>query len=300
MALWVADQNANRVRVVTPDGATVAVIGQAGGVPLASPVDVAIDPAGGKAWVLVLQAVEPGATTAAGYLLHAFDLATGAYVSSHVASGSALGQVTRGGGIAIGRAGIYVSDNYQGVVQIVTPTGAPVATIGTWGKAEGQLTNPMGLAVMANGDLAVANAPLSRIERFGGGAPLPTCAGDADCDLLSDAWESANGLDPNWAGDGMLDLDGDGLNNAQELAAGTKPNNPDTDGDGFSDSDELAAGFDPTRPGRPPRDGEAVVPGRDAAGAREALRGGVRAGDVRGGLDAEGRTGGDALRGRAR
>jgi hypothetical protein len=248
MTLWIAEMDTNRVRVVTPDGATVAVLAEAGGVRLTRPVDVAVDAATGKAWVLVLQAQDPSATTAAGMLLHAFDLATRAYLGSYVSSGGGLGQVTTGGGIVVGATRVYVSDVYQGVVQVLSPTGAPVATIGSWGNAVGQLTNPMGLAVMANGDVAVANTTLGKIERFGGGAPLPTCTGDQDCDLLPDTWETANGLDPAWAGDGLLNLDGDGLNNAEELAAGTSPNSADTDGDGWSDSDELASGFDPNNP----------------------------------------------------
>ncbi|HET8538412.1 MAG TPA: PKD domain-containing protein [Anaeromyxobacter sp.] len=250
MTLWVADQNADRVRVLTPDGATVAVLATVGGSPLKAPVDVAIDGASGKAFVAVLDPVKTDATD--GYLLHVFDLATRAHVGSYVPRGSSLGQVSRSGGITVGSAGVYVSDAYQGVVQVVSATGAGVATIGSWGRAEGQLTTPQGLAVLANGDLAVANKDLSRIERFGAGNPLPTCGTveqpDTDCDLLPDLWESTNGLNPSWAGDGLANLDGDGLNNAEELAAGTNPNAADTDGDGFSDSDELASGFDPRNP----------------------------------------------------
>src|SRR5436190_1922420 len=35
------------------------------------------------------------------------------------------------------------------------------------------------------------------------------------------------------------DVDGDGLTDAQEAAAGTNPNNPDTDGDGLKDGMEV-------------------------------------------------------------
>ena len=41
------------------------------------------------------------------------------------------------------------------------------------------------------------------------------------------------------------DLDGDGLTNAQELAAGTDPRNPDTDGDGMPDGWEVNHGLNP-------------------------------------------------------
>ncbi len=57
----------------------------------------------------------------------------------------------------------------------------------------------------------------------------------------------------------QVDSDGDGLTDAEELALGTDPLNPDTDGDGFSDGVEvhfakLGANLDPLRfdPGCPP------------------------------------------------
>jgi hypothetical protein len=40
---------------------------------------------------------------------------------------------------------------------------------------------------------------------------------------------------------GLLDADGDGLINSQEIALGTNPNNSDTDGDGLSDGQEVNA-----------------------------------------------------------
>lgn len=46
--------------------------------------------------------------------------------------------------------------------------------------------------------------------------------------------------------DADLDWDGDGLNNAEEAALGTDPNDTDTDNDGVSDSSEVAQGRNPT------------------------------------------------------
>ena len=43
------------------------------------------------------------------------------------------------------------------------------------------------------------------------------------------------------------DSDGDGIDNADEVAFGSDPFDADTDGDGFSDPEELEAGTDPTR-----------------------------------------------------
>ena len=46
---------------------------------------------------------------------------------------------------------------------------------------------------------------------------------DTDADLLPDAWESANGLNPNDNTDAGKDADGDGATNLDEYVAGTNP-----------------------------------------------------------------------------
>ncbi|HXH28330.1 MAG TPA: FG-GAP-like repeat-containing protein, partial [Candidatus Polarisedimenticolia bacterium] len=63
---------------------------------------------------------------------------------------------------------------------------------------------------------------------------------DTDGDGLADAWEIANGFDPNVPGEQTLDPDLDGIDNLAEQAAGTDPHVADTDGDGLSDGAELA------------------------------------------------------------
>lgn len=65
-------------------------------------------------------------------------------------------------------------------------------------------------------------------------------AGDADGDGLPDAYEVANGLNPNDPSDASLDLDGDGLTNLQEFQLGTNPRLADTDGDGIPDGVEVS------------------------------------------------------------
>jgi hypothetical protein len=52
-------------------------------------------------------------------------------------------------------------------------------------------------------------------------------------------------LEHKFQGDLSADSDGDGLTNAQELAAGTDPTNADADGDGISDGAEVASGMSP-------------------------------------------------------
>jgi hypothetical protein len=68
-----------------------------------------------------------------------------------------------------------------------------------------------------------------------------TNADDTDGDGIPNAYEIANGLNPN-VNDANLDLDKDGLSNLKEYQRGTKANNPDTDGDGLLDGVESDTG----------------------------------------------------------
>ncbi len=87
---------------------------------------------------------------------------------------------------------------------------------------------------------------------------------DSDGDGVPDAEELAAGTDPNSA-----DSDGDGLSDAEEKFLGTDPNNPDTDGDGISDGDEDAAG---TNPRNPDSDGDGLTDDREASLGTDPLR----------------------------
>ncbi len=67
---------------------------------------------------------------------------------------------------------------------------------------------------------------------------------DTDEDGLPDSWENTylGGLSEG----GLDDHDGDGFSNAEELAAGTRPDLSDTDGDGVDDNTEADNGWNPT------------------------------------------------------
>jgi hypothetical protein len=63
---------------------------------------------------------------------------------------------------------------------------------------------------------------------------------DADMDGLPDAWEIANGLDPNdGTGGGYTDTDGDTYSDLTEYQMGYDPQSVDADADGLKDNDEL-------------------------------------------------------------
>ncbi|HMB65533.1 MAG TPA: fibronectin type III domain-containing protein, partial [Patescibacteria group bacterium] len=46
----------------------------------------------------------------------------------------------------------------------------------------------------------------------------------------------------------VVDTDGDGLADGEEMEMGTDPNNPDSDGDGYLDGEEVDNGYDPLEP----------------------------------------------------
>ena len=84
---------------------------------------------------------------------------------------------------------------------------------------------------------------------------------DSDGDGISDAVETAVGLDPNDPTDAAEDLDGDGLTNLEEFLAGTDLQSPDTDGDGLTDREEVQdTGTDPLNPDT---DGDGMPDGVD-------------------------------------
>jgi hypothetical protein len=93
-----------------------------------------------------------------------------------------------------------------------------------------------------------------------------TLALDADLDGMGDAYEAANGLDPNLP-DALGDRDGDGLTNLQEHDGGSRANLADTDGDGLDDGEELRGGADGwvTDPTDPDTDGDGTPDGVDGS-----------------------------------
>jgi hypothetical protein len=90
-------------------------------------------------------------------------------------------------------------------------------------------------ALLASGiPSQVANGMSSAVKMIAGGgaaiAPAGSAGGDGPGGLV---------VDPTG------DDDGDGLNNEEEAALGTDPDEEDSDGDGMSDDDEFTAGTDP-------------------------------------------------------
>lgn len=84
---------------------------------------------------------------------------------------------------------------------------------------------------------------------------------DSDGDGISARLEAGAGLDPQNAGDALLDSDGDGLTNLEEMHSGTAFLVADTDADGLADSEEVTAKTDPLAADT---DGDGFPDGSDA------------------------------------
>ncbi len=69
---------------------------------------------------------------------------------------------------------------------------------------------------------------------------------DSDDDGMTDAFETAHGLNPNDASDAGLDPDMDDLTNVEEALWNTNPTMAHSDGDGVNDGEEVRRGYSPT------------------------------------------------------
>jgi hypothetical protein len=204
---------------------------------LGTPVDIAVDAAGGIVWVIRERATPGG-------MLFGLSAADGTRLKVIGVDGLGPAEVPGALGLSSPEE-IIVADNFSGKVVVVDSAGVTLQTVvvGPLGASW-----PAGLAFLRNGDLVVSDLYVGKLFRFGDGSPLPVCQGDADCDGMSDAFETANGLSSATPRDALLDKDGDGLLNGEEAALGTSPILVDTDGDGYSDSVEVATGKNPLDP----------------------------------------------------
>ncbi|TQV65581.1 PQQ-like beta-propeller repeat protein, partial [Exilibacterium tricleocarpae] len=99
--------------------------------------------------------------------------------------------------------------------------------------------------ITGSGGLARTPWPVGGHDIYGSGDQCRSKSGyysrtqDTDGDGAIDCWEFVYGLDPLNPNDGILDPDGDGLSNFEEILALTDNLKADTDGDGLSDGDEI-------------------------------------------------------------
>lgn len=120
---------------------------------------------------------------------------------------SVSGELIVPGGIAVDRAGrVFVSNDWgpEFGVKVYTSTGAFLTRIGGPGGANGQFTSPGALAFDARGDLYVADAGNSRVQKFG----EPSAAFSFDKEATTDSYNGTARLIANLPGVGELDVTG--------------------------------------------------------------------------------------------
>jgi len=176
-----------------------------------------------------------------------------------IQGGTQDGRVRYPSGIAVDAVGqLYVSDydpsgeGFPGRVQKFLAGGTFLERIGTSEPDSGSLNQNMGLDVMPDGTLLVANTfddeVLSRSMSAAWSALLAGGIVQRPRDVAADAWGNIIVTDGGNNRIVMLpatDSDADGLPDSMELLLGTNPLDPDSDGDGLSDGDEVRMGSSP-------------------------------------------------------
>ena len=129
----------------------------------------------------------------------------------------------------------------------VNASGQPAANFGlSTNDAEGAITF-VGGSRWGDAGAFPPNNDGGPEQRYGAGS-FKVASDDEDEDEMPDAWEIANGLDPEDAEDAGRDADNDGLNNLKEFQLGLDPNSDDTDEDGAKDGFEYDNDTDPNNP----------------------------------------------------
>ncbi|MBL8784341.1 MAG: hypothetical protein JNJ59_05525, partial [Deltaproteobacteria bacterium] len=139
------------------------------------------------------------------------------------------------------------------VVRVAGPAVTITDNVVTWTPTTAE-TIPAG---------GLVSLTLDVTERATGGTTTTTAIVrfvDRDGDGLDDAWEVASGLNPDVPDDPRANPDNDGLDHAAELALGTLGNVADSDQDGIPDGAEVA-----TSPRDPDSDGDGLLDGAEAA-----------------------------------
>ena len=129
----------------------------------------------------------------------------------------------------------------------VNASGQPAANFGlSTNDAEGAITF-VGGSRWGDAGAFPPNNDGGPEQRYGAGS-FKVASDDEDEDEMPDAWEIANGLDPEDPEDAGRDADNDGLNNLKEFQLGLDPNSDDTDEDGAKDGFEYDNDTDPNNP----------------------------------------------------
>jgi YD repeat-containing protein len=156
-AIWVVDQNNNRVQKFTATGAYQSAFGSSGSAngQFTRPTDIAID-AAGNLWV----------TDAGNHRVQKFN-DKGEFLAKFGSFGSGNGQFNAAESIAIDRLGnIWVGDTYNGRLQKFNSAFEFIKVIGSKGSGVGQMIEPTGIDIGLGGDVWIADWGNNRVSVF--------------------------------------------------------------------------------------------------------------------------------------
>ncbi len=226
--IYVTDSKANIVKVYNPNGSLSFAISD-----ILFPTGIHIDSKKGE--LLIGDQINSQ--------VKVYDL-TGNFINSFGSNGVGAGLISSLQGLTVDKNGrIYVVDAHKGWIQVFDSAGTHLSFIGS-----GNLWTPIDVVIDAYNRLIVSSSSDGKLSIYGiDGGKLPSgwnenYQPDSDGDGIPDAWEDANGLNPN-LNDAYLDPDNDGLTNLNEYLSGADPNNPDTDGDGLKDGVDASPGM---------------------------------------------------------
>lgn len=163
--VYVVEFGNHRVQVFGPDGTPRAAWGGAGAAPgqLRGPHGVAVD-GQGVVYVADTNNHRIAAFTSSGALLAVWQSAP---AQDPACPPPTAGQLCRPRHLAIDPAGnLLVADRNHHRVQVFTPDGRPLASIGGEGDGPGELRFPYGVAVSPDGLLYIADTAHNRIQIF--------------------------------------------------------------------------------------------------------------------------------------
>jgi hypothetical protein len=139
-----------------------------------------------------------------------------------------------GGALAQIKDAPIITGNVAGNCVTSPSVNATGANAGDWTITCGDITPGAGMTVIGPPSVVSEPAPLVAPEPVAAPAsePAPVVATDTTEPVAANTTVASS-----------TDADGDNYDDAQELAVGLDPNNPDADGDGVADGDEVTIYF---------------------------------------------------------
>jgi DNA-binding beta-propeller fold protein YncE len=158
--LWVVEQAARQLRLLSPEGATLRVLSSD---ELVRPVDVAVDEQRGRMYV-----VDGARQKSPDHYVHVFDTAGNHVGRIGEGKGSGGGHLLFPTYATLDAAGnLFVSDTMNSRIAVFDPEGTYLREVGERGNGIGMFDKPKGVAVDSFGNVYVVDSSWSNVQIFG-------------------------------------------------------------------------------------------------------------------------------------